>query len=139
MRNVFLTALASVLFGASTFFRKMTVDRIHPYQLQIVAGAVYMLEVPLWLWLIKKEGIAHYNLEGVGFGVLCILCAVCAAVLFSYLLRSTDSPSSVAVSVAGFEPLIAMAFTYLFLGEEMTPKKLIGSALTVAGISLLTR
>lgn len=139
MRNVFLTALASILFGASTFFRKMAVDRIHPYQLQIVAGVIYVLEAPLWLWLIKREGITHYSLEGVGFGVLCILCAVCAAVLFSYLLRSTDSPSSVAVSVAGFEPLIAMAFTYLFLGEEMTPKKLAGSALTVAGISLLSR
>lgn len=139
MRNMFLTALASVLFGASTFFRKMAVDRIHPYQLQIVAGAVYAFEVPLWLWLLKKEGITHYNLEGVGFGVLCILSIVCAAVLFSYLLRSTNSPSSVAVAVAGFEPLIAMFFTYMFLGEEMTPKKLIGSALAIAGISLLSK
>lgn len=139
MKNILLTALASVLFGASTFFRKMAVDRIHPYQLQIVAGVIYVLEVPLWLWLTKREGISHYSLEGVGFGVACILCAVSAAVLFSYLLRSTDSPSSVAVSVAGFEPLIAMTFTYFFLGEEMTPKKLIGSALTVAGISLLSR
>lgn len=139
MKNILLTALASMLFGASTFFRKMAVDRIHPYQLQIVAGAVYAFEVPLWLWLLKREGVSHYNLEGVGFGVLCILCIVGAAVTFSYLLRTSNSPSVVAVSVAGFEPLIAMAFTYFFLGEEMTPKKLIGSALTVAGISLLTR
>lgn len=139
MRNIFLTVLASVLFGASTFFRKMAVDRIHPYQLQIVAGAVYMLEVPLWFWLLKREGITHYSFEGVGFGVLCILSAVSAAVLFSYLLRATDSPSSVAVAVAGFEPLIATALTYFFLGEEMTPKKFAGIALTIAGISLLSK
>lgn len=138
MRNILLTALVSLLLGSSTFFRKMSVDRIHPYQLQIVAGAVYALEAPLWLWLLKREGITSYDTMGVAFGTACILSSVTAAVLFSYLLKITDSPSVVAMAVAS-NPLFTLALTHLFLGEELSLRKLAGCFLTITGITLLTK
>lgn len=136
MRNILLTILTSILIGSSTFFRKMAVDRIHPYQLQIIAGVVYALEVPLWLWLLKREGISNYSSPGVFFGVLCILTSVAAGVLFSHLLKISDSPSIVAMAVAS-NPLFAMILTHLFLGEQITVTKIAGSALTIVGLALL--
>lgn len=138
MKNSLLTLLAVALMGLSTFFRKLAVDRIHPYQLQIVAGAIYALEVPLWLWLLRREGISHYDFGGVGYGITCIVTLVVGAVLMSHLLKTTDSPSMVAMAMAA-NPLVVMVLSHAFLGEEVTPKKLIGSGLTIAGLTLLSR
>jgi hypothetical protein len=132
-----LTALTVALLALSVFFRKLSVDRIHPYQLQIVAGAIYALEVPLWLWLIKREGITSYDPMGVMWGTLCILTAVATAVLFSYLLKHSPSPSLVAMAVAT-NPLGVLLLTRLFLGEEITLKKLLGCGVTIVGLFLLT-
>lgn len=138
MKNILLTLLVTALIGTSTFFRKLAVDRIHPYQLQIVAGIVYALEVPLWMWLLRREGVEGYDLGGVTYGVLCILTSVCGGVLFSYLLKVSNSPSVVAMAVAA-NPLVAMLLTSTFLGEEITPKKIIGCAVTIAGLAILAR
>jgi uncharacterized membrane protein len=138
MKNVLLTLLTVFLIGVSTFFRKLSVDRIHPYQLQIVAGVVYAAEVPLWLWLLKREGISSYDPSGVGFGAVCVLTSVAAGVLFSYLLRVSDSPSLVAMAVSS-NPLVAMVLGHMFLGETVTVKKLVGCGVTIAGLSLLAK
>jgi uncharacterized membrane protein len=138
MKNVFLTLLTSLLFGTSTFFRKIAVDKIHPYQLQIIAGAIYGLEVPLWLWLLRREGVNSYDPSGVGHGVLCILTAATAAVLFSYLLKVSDSPSVVSMAVAS-NPIVALLLTHTFLGEEITVKKVVGCGVTIAGLTLLSK
>ncbi len=138
MKNVLLTLLTTLLLGTSTFFRKLTVDKIHPYQLQIVAGAIYAIEVPLWLWLLRREGISNYDPSGVGYGILCILTSVAAAVTFSYLLKVTDSPSVVAMAVAS-NPVATMLLTHAFLGEEITLKKVVGCGVTIAGLTLLAK
>jgi len=139
MKILFLTAISASLFGLSTFFRKLAVDRIHPFQLQIIAGCIYTVLLPIWIWIAQKSGIEKFNAEGIMFGILCIATAMSGAILFSFLLKASNEPESLAVYIAGFEPLIAVAAIQIFMGGELTAKKAIGSALTIAGIVVLSK
>ena len=64
--------------------------------------------------------------------------AMSGAILFSFLLKSTNDPGALAIYIAGFEPLIALATIQIFLGGELTLQKIIGSLFTVAGITILS-
>ena len=137
MKNfMFLTVVCVLLLGASVFFRKLAVDKLHPNQLQVIAGGIYALAVPIWLYFLQKSGVTHYDPVGVGWAVLCIVTATASAVLLSYLLKNSDSPSVVAMAVAT-NPLVVLAMSWLFLGEEVTLKKALGCVVTIAGLVLL--
>lgn len=138
MKLLFFTAISAALFGLSTFFRKLTVDKLHPFQLQIIAGSIYIALIPMWIYFAQKGGHTKFNPEGVIFGVLCIITAMSGAILFSFLLKSTNDPGALAIYIAGFEPLIALATIQIFLGGELTLQKIIGSLFTVAGITILS-
>ena len=136
MKNIILVALTIFFSGISVFFRKLAVDKIHPYQIQIIAGIVYAIELPIWLYLMKRENITSYNTTGILYGVICILTLVCGAVILSYLMKTTASPGTLAVLVST-SPLVTLLLSVVFLGEEFTFKKLIGCISVVIGIGLL--
>lgn len=135
MKYYLLIATTIVLFGVSVFFRKLAIDRIHPYQLQIVAGAVYAIEIPIWLYLISKSNITGYNTTGVIFAALCIVTYVIAAVMFGLLLKSSNSTGQLTVMIA-MNPIVTFLLSILFLGEDLTTKKLIASLLALSGLIL---
>ena len=138
MKNLLLVLGSILLFGGSAFLRKMSVDRIHPYQLQVVAGIVYAVELPIWLWLISRDReIGGYDAVGVGFGLACIVTHVIAAVLLGVLMKSTDSPGSIATMVA-ISPVVTAVLSWLVLGEEYTLRKLLATVVTLVGIALFT-
>jgi len=124
--------LTILLLGASAFFRKLAVDRIHPYQLQIVAAAIYTSMVPAWLYFLGKQQSVEWNFQGIAFGSICIISSIVAAVLFGFLLKQSSDPGMIATLVA-MNPAVTMVLTSIFLGEEFGPRKLIASALMFAG------
>lgn len=137
-KNISLIASTIVLFGLSAFFRKLSVDKIHPYQLQVIASLVYIAELPIWLWLINKnQTIENYNTSGVIFGVFCILTYIVAAVLFGVLMKASDSIGTLSAMIA-MNPIITAAFSYFFLNEQFTTKKIIAMIVTLVGISLFS-
>lgn len=136
MKNSAIIITTILLFGLSVFFRKLSVERIHPYQLQIVAGLVYAFEIPIWLYLINKDSsISSYDLRGVVFGVLCIATHVIAAVLLGILMRSSNATGALATLVAT-NPVVTALLSYLILNEEFSGKKIIATCITLVGISL---
>lgn len=131
-----LTLILTIfLFGSSAFFRKLAVDRIHPYQLQVVAAAIYAIMVPVWLYFLAKQESVEWNFEGIAFGCICLVSYIIAAVLFGFLLKQTTDPGMIATLVA-MNPAVTMMLTSTFLGEEFDPRKLIASALMFAGFCL---
>lgn len=136
MRNLLLI-ITIILFGISFFFRKLSVDRIHPYQLQIVAGAVYALEVPIWLYILNKNNVTGYDPTGVVFAVLCILCHVIAAVIFGVLLKGSNNTGALTALVA-INPMVTFFLSMVFLGEALTLKKIIACGLALAGLVLFS-
>jgi uncharacterized membrane protein len=139
MKNnfIFLTVLCVILLGVSVFFRKLAIDKIHPNQLQIIAGGIYLLAVPVWWYFLQRQGITYYDPVGIFWGILCIISATASAVLLSYLLKHTETPSFVAMAVAT-NPLVVFSLSVVFLGESVTVKKILGCIVTIAGLVLLT-
>ena len=139
MKNnfVFLTVISVILLGASVFFRKLAVDRLHPNQLQIVAGFVYTFAIPVWWYFLRRSGITHCDSMGIFWGLLCVVTSTASAVLLSHLLKNSDDPSVVAMAVAT-NPLVVLALSTIFLDESLTIKKILGCIVTIGGIILLT-
>ena len=129
---IFLTILA---FGLSSLFRKLAVDRIHPYQLQIVAGAVYALEIPIWLYLLSKSQISNYNLSGVFWGIVCIATHVVGAVMFGILLKSSNDTGALTLMIS-INPVITTLFSVMFLQEQFGTNKIIASVIMLIGLIL---
>lgn len=138
MKNfIFLTIMSVLLLGFSVFFRKLAVDKLHPNQIQVVAGFVYTLAIPAWWYLLRRSGITHYDPVGVFWCLLCVITATAAAVLLSHLLKNSNDPSMVAMAVAT-NPLVVLALSTIFLGESLTIKKILGCIVTIGGLILLT-
>jgi len=135
MKNIYMILITVVLFGLSAFFRKLSVDRIHPYQLQIVAGAVYALEVPIWLYLLNKQQVTGYNSVGVSYAALCIVTHVIAAVLFGILLKSSNNTGALATMIA-MNPVVTTLLSVFILGENFTVKKGIATTVMLFGLAL---
>ena len=73
MKNFYLIFAVIVLIGFSVFFRKLAVDRINPYYIQIIAGGIYFLCIPLWFYLLGKEDNKSYSMQGMIFAAICII------------------------------------------------------------------
>jgi len=128
--------LCVVLFGVSSFCRKMSVDRLHPLQLQTVAGLVYALQLPVWLYLLHRGGVTGpYDRGGVSWGVACVLANMVGAVVLSGLLKSSSEPG-VVLALVSVNPVVTGCLTVICLGEEVTPRKVLATGLMAAGFVL---
>lgn len=136
MSKQFGLLLTSIfMFGLSAFFRKLAVDRIHPYQLQIIGAGVYTLSVPLWLYLLKSQASLVWDRAGLAWGIICFIVYIVGAVIFGVLLKESTNPG-VLTTLSSLWPIVTMILTVTFLGETLTLNKLIAAALMVSGFAL---
>lgn len=129
--------LCIILFGISTFFRKLALDRMHPYQLQVISGVIYLGFLPMWLLILSHQhpGI-KYDGWGIFYAVCCILIYTAATVLFGFALKETKSPGVVAALIS-LSPVITMALAFFFLDEKFTTTKAIAFLLALASAILV--
>ncbi len=125
-----------ILFGVSTFFRKLALDRLHPFQLQIISGIIYMILMPLWLYLLHQKEIIEYDSRGVMYAVVCVFIYTGATVLFSFALKETKSPGAVAALVS-LSPIITISLAFFFLDEKFTVTKAIALLLALGSAILV--
>lgn len=129
--------LCIILFGISTFFRKLSLDRMHPYQLQVISGVIYLAFLPMWLLILSyQQPGAKYDNLGIFFAVVCILIYTVATVLFGFALKETKSPGVVAALIS-LSPVITMTLAFFFLDEKFTVTKGIAFALALASAILV--
>ena len=136
MKTLPLIILAIVLFGISVFFRKLAVDRIHPFQIQAISGVVYALLLPIWIYLTQKNGSTNYDVTGTFFSIICILTSIVAAICFGFALKESNNPGVVSALVS-LSPVITMTLSILFLHETMSTTKAIAFLLALASAILV--
>ena len=124
MKNIPAIIFCIVLFGFSSFFRKITLDKIHPYQLQVIATGIYIALLPVWIYLSSRPNIPEYTSIGIIFGIICIIIYIIGSVVFGFLLRDTDHPG-VLIALASLSPIITIVMTVAFLHEQFTFWKII--------------
>lgn len=129
-----LIAATILAFGFSAFFRKLAVDRIHPYNMQILSAFVYLSFIPLWHHLAPRSDNS-YNLTGVLFTLITILLHISGSVAFGLLLKSSNSTGALAVMVS-VSPVITSLLSIMFLDEEFELKHFFAAILTLSGLAL---
>lgn len=134
MLEVIPIIILMVLFGTSMFLRKIAVDGMSPYYLQILSSIVYTCLVPLWLFLAPKWVQTPSFLSIMcGFGA--ILTNVVGAVIFGFMLKNSSSPTVLATGTSA-SPLITAILAYMILGETFTHKKALATMIVLTGMVL---
>jgi len=126
--------IATILaFGFSAFFRKLAVDRIHPFHLQIIAAAVYTSLIPFWHTMAPKQ--FELNWSGIAFGILCTGIHILGAVMFGLLLKSNNSTGMLSVMISA-SPVVTILLSMIFLQEKFEARHVIATLLTLSGLAL---
>jgi len=131
--NKTLLLATIIAFGFSAFFRKLAVDKIHPYAMQIISATVYASLIPVWYSLTPKP--IELNETGVFYAVVTTILHVCGAVMFGLLLRESNSTGSLAVMVS-ISPAITTFLSVLFLQEKFEMRHVAATLLTLVGLCL---
>lgn len=131
--NYKLIAATILAFGFSAFFRKLAVDRIHPYHMQVIAAMVYSTMIPLWYNMAPKQ--FEFNWAGVAFAVLCTGIHILGAVMFGLLLKSDNSTGILSVMVSA-SPIVTILLSTTFLQEKFEVRHFIATLLTLSGLAL---
>lgn len=126
--------LTIILFGVSAFFRKLAVDKITPYQLQLYSSLMYTALIPLWIHLIKVNNIElSYDTSALAFSVACVLTNVAGAIFFGRLLQQSQNIGSLTVLIS-ISPIVTFGLSMVFLGEVLTWKKVIACGLAILSL-----
>lgn len=134
MKTPVILILTIILFGVSAFFRKLAVDKISPYQLQLYSSLIYSALIPFWLYIIKASNIEfNYDSTAIAFSLIAVLTNVIGAVFFGKLLQQSQNIGSLTVLIS-ISPIITFALSMIFLGEILTLKKVIACGLAILSL-----
>ena len=136
MKTPILIIITIILFGVSVFFRKLTVDRMHPYQLQVLAAIVYSICAPIWIYFLHKENIQwNYNITDWALAFICLVTSVVGAILFGSLLKTSNNTGGLTILIS-IHPIITFMFSMIFLGEQLNTQKIVACVFALLGLVL---
>lgn len=136
MKNLHLIIACIILFGFSTFFRKLALDRVHPFQLQIVAAGVYAVLIPFWIYMSNKVQATEYSSMGIGLIILCTVIHIIGAVAFGFLLKESNNVGVLSALVS-LSPVVTVTLSMIFLGEQFSFWKVIAFLLALFSAILI--
>jgi uncharacterized membrane protein len=131
--NRVLVEATILSFGLSAFFRKLAVDKIHPYHMQIISAGIYLAMVPMWYNLAPKN--STLDLQGTIYAIITTVIHICGAVMFGTLLKSSNSTGALSVMISA-APVITIMLSMSFLDEEFELKHFVATLLTLSGLAL---
>ncbi|HEY7396942.1 MAG TPA: EamA family transporter [Gaiellaceae bacterium] len=113
---------------------KLALRTISWQQLVLWVPVVYIV----WAIVFAVFGGARFPLgAGGGWAALTAICASSALILFFVALDRGDA--SKVVPVGSAYPVVTLIASAIFLSESITPIRVVGTALVVAGVVLLSR
>ncbi|HEY1367271.1 MAG TPA: EamA family transporter [Gaiellaceae bacterium] len=123
-----------ITLGLAGVTIKLALRTISWQQLVLWVPVVYIV----WAIVFALVGGARFPLgAGGGWAALTALCASSALILFFVALDRGDA--SKVVPVGSAYPVVTLIASAIFLSESITPIRVAGTALVVAGVVLLSR
>ncbi len=136
-KGIGFALLAALLWGITPVFEKLGLQKVNPLvatTVRTLGIAVILLLIMIFsgrlkqLTTIDRASIVYLVIGGVLAGLLGV---------WTYFTALKYSPSTQVVPIAASYPLVAMVTSIIFLGEELTLSKGVGTLLVVLGIALL--
>jgi len=135
MRELFLIVFCIILYGSATFFKRLGLGELHPYQFLLITAICYFLLTPIWFWLIKIQSTqTSYTTEGVIYSIIYSFFSISGGLILAFLLKNTRNPGTLIIMV-NLSSIITLFLSYVFLHEHLSTTKLL--AITLAIISLI--
>jgi drug/metabolite transporter (DMT)-like permease len=134
MKPSLLICLGIVLFGIAAFFRKFAVDRLHPYQLQIINGYIYLILMPIWFYL--AHDIKPMTMPGIFYACITTLFGIAGGLAYSFILTKNVNPG-VAAALLGLSPVVTIAMSTFFFHESLSIWKILAFTCALASAILV--
>lgn len=134
MRASLLICLGIVLFGIAAFFRKLAVDRMHPYQLQIINAYVYILLLPLFYYL--ASFYKPMAVPGITFAAITTILGIAGGLAYSFVLTKHVN-AGVAAALLGLSPVVTIALSTLIFHENISVWKVLAFICALASAILV--
>ena len=132
----FLALIVAALWGLAPIFEKMSLQTMSPiFILSVRFFLVTALLVPFFISTNQVLMLPALNIKN----ILLILIPGLLAVLgiFLYFNALSGSSASKIVPLTAIYPLFTCFYAYIFLKEDFTTEKIIGTILIVAGVFIL--
>lgn len=128
---------AGVAWAFYNFLTKKVIERYPPVSLlfyQMLFGTIFIAPLALFE---RAQWQAPTFMTFAMMLFLGVFCSVVAFLLYNFGLRAMQ-PSSV-TSMLNLVPFFGVFFSWLLLGEAITPRKVIGGAIVILGVMLSVR
>ena len=132
----FLALIVAALWGLAPIFEKMSLQTMSPiFILSVRFFLVTALLVPFFISTNQVLMLPELNIKN----MLLILIPGLLAVLgiFLYFNALSGSSASKIVPLTAIYPLFTCFYAYIFLKEDFTSEKIIGTILIVVGVFIL--
>ena len=135
-----LAVAAAVLYGAHQIFTRLAADHIGDGIGGFVVEAVAALTILVYLAVLWYSGRWEQKVTVIGFNYAALtgVCVGAGTVVFFLLFQRGGPLSSVPAILAGGAAIMALA-GIVFFRESASWERLIGIALSIAGLFLLRR
>ena len=135
--GILLLVIAGVVWAVYNFMTKKVVNRYPPITLLFYStlfGTILMLPLALLeraQW--KAPTLTSFSM----MMFLGVFCSVIAFLLYNRGLKTMAA--STVTSMLNLVPIFGVLFSWLLLGEQVTPRKFIGGAIVIFGVMLSVR
>lgn len=137
MKETLLIALCILLYGSATFFKRLGLAQLHPYQFLMTSSTCYALVIPVWYYLSINSGIqTSYNWQNISLVVIYSSFSLLAGVVLAFLLQKTSTPGSLII-MTNLSSLVTLALTCVFLKEQLNLTKIIAVILAILSLILI--
>ena len=131
-----LLLISTVLWGIWGAANKLAVDRAHPFSIQWMYAIPYVLFIPVWYFMSRQAAPQEgFDPRAFLWAVVASLSSIGAVLLFFFAVQSV--PASNAAAVTSAYPLVTLAIALITKQETLTPLKVIGILLIIAGVVAL--
>ena len=136
--RLLILALATAGFGVSTVMRKLAVDQLHPLQYQTISSMLYAILVPMiWVVNTKYGDTTNWSRAGIVWTLAATLVHIVAAFFFNNVLRSGNDVGIVS-ALSSASPVITLMLSFMILNEQPSLSGMIGMALVLIGIVIMS-
>jgi transporter family protein len=123
-----------VILGATGVTTRLALRTIEWQQMVLWLPIAYVV---FSIGFVAFGGVSFPTGAGSAWAALTAVCAAAALILFFYALTKGDV--SVVVPVSSAYPVVTLIGSAIFLSESITPPKVIGTALVIAGVIVISR
>jgi len=133
-----LLAASTAAFGLAALLRKVSVDRIHVLQYQVIAAAVYLVFLPFYVVLATRYAgpIEDIDKKGIFWAVVATALASFGGITFGYALKAGND-AGVVSAMSAASPVITIMLSFFLLGERPSWTSGVGCLLVLLGVAII--